>query len=72
MGKLRAIDCLMIQALPSSAAWLVAVGGLTYTVGVILYKWGHLRFSNEIRHGFVLSAPTCFFVAIVIGERSAV
>lgn len=58
----------MIQALPSSAAWLVAAGGLTYTVGVIFYKWESLRFSNAIWHGFVLNASACFFAAIVIGE----
>jgi hemolysin III len=55
-------------SVPSSAAWLVAAGGLTYTVGVIFYKWERLRFSNAIWHGFVLSASACFFVAIVIGE----
>jgi predicted membrane channel-forming protein YqfA (hemolysin III family) len=43
-------------------------GGLTYTVGVIFYKWESLRFSNAIWHGFVLSASACFFAAIVIGE----
>ncbi|WP_420862848.1 PAQR family membrane homeostasis protein TrhA [Algirhabdus cladophorae] len=58
----------MIQALPTSAAWLIAAGGLTYTVGVIFYKWESLKFSNAIWHGFVLSASACFFAAILISE----
>jgi predicted membrane channel-forming protein YqfA (hemolysin III family) len=55
----------------SSAAWLVAAGGLTYTVGVIFYKWGACGFQTQ--SGTVLFAAhrPAFFVAIVIGERSA-
>jgi len=56
----------MVQTLPQSAAWLIAAGGLTYTFGVIFYKWESLKFSNAIWHGFVLTASSCFFAAILI------
>lgn len=62
----------MIQHLPPVSTWLVAIGGLTYSAGVIFYRWESLKFSNAIWHGFVLVASACFFVAIYIGQTSAV
>lgn len=57
----------MTQTIPVLSFWLVIAGGLTYTVGVIFYKWESLRFSNAIWHVFVLAASACHFCAIYIG-----
>lgn len=58
----------MTQTIPALSFWLVVAGGLTYTAGVIFYKWESLRFSNAIWHVFVLAASACHFSAIYIGE----
>ena len=58
----------MIQTIPALSFWLVIAGGVTYTVGVIFYKWESLRFSNAIWHMFVLAASACHLCAIYIGE----
>ncbi|MEM8542333.1 MAG: hemolysin III family protein [Pseudomonadota bacterium] len=57
--------------MPESAIWLIIVGGLTYTSGVVFYKWESLKYSNAIWHGFVFVASGCFFAAITIGAVSA-
>ena len=49
---------------PGTAMALIAIGGLTYTVGVVFYAAENMRFSNAIWHGLVIAASACFFVAI--------
>ena len=58
----------MTQTIPSLSFWLVILGGLTYTAGVIFYKWEKLKFSNAIWHAFVLAASASIFIAIFVGE----
>jgi len=58
----------MIQTIPAISFWLVLTGGITYTIGIIFYKWESLKYSNAIWHGFVLAASGCFFIAIFLGE----
>jgi hemolysin III len=58
----------MTQTIPALSFWLVIIGGLTYTAGVIFYKWESLRFSNAIWHVFVVTASACHFFAIYFGE----
>ncbi len=52
-------------ALPSSTLWLVATGGILYTVGVAFHVWESLRFQNAIWHGFVLVAAACHYCAVL-------
>lgn len=52
-------------ALPSLTLWLIAVGGLLYSSGVIFHVWERLRFHNAIWHGFVLLAASCHYVAVL-------
>jgi hemolysin III len=52
-------------ALPSVSLWLLAVGGIIYTIGVIFYRWESLRFQNAIWHCFVLVAACCHYWAIL-------
>jgi hemolysin III len=53
-----------IVALPSSALWLIAMGGVLYSTGVIFHVWQTLRFQNFIWHTFVLLAAICHYTAI--------
>jgi hemolysin III len=52
-------------ALPSVSLWLLAVGGIIYTIGVIFHRWQSLWFQNAIWHGFVLVAACCHYWAIL-------
>jgi hemolysin III len=51
--------------LPRVSLWLLAVGGITYTIGVIFHRWESLRFQKAIWHGFVLVAACCHYWAIL-------
>ena len=44
---------------------LELAGGVLYTLGVIFHAWQRLRFQNAIWHGFVLSAASCHFAAVI-------
>src|SRR5256884_7458839 len=39
-------------ALPSASLWLLAIGGILYSVGALFHVLQGLRFHNAIRHGF--------------------
>jgi hemolysin III len=52
-------------ALPSVSLWLLAVGGIIYTIGIIFHRWKSLRFQNAIWHGVVLVAACCHYWAIL-------
>ena len=54
----------VIAALQPAALWLLAVGGLLYSVGVIFHVWRRLPFQNAIWHGFVLAATACHYGTI--------
>jgi hemolysin III len=53
------------DALPGPTLWLIAIGGVLYTAGVIFHVWERLRFHNAIWHGFVLLAAACHYVAVL-------
>lgn len=54
----------LIAALPTTTLWLMAAGGLVYTVGVVFYKWDGLKFQNAIWHGFVATASGLQYAGI--------
>ncbi|HBF61775.1 MAG TPA: DNA-binding protein, partial [Methyloceanibacter sp.] len=53
------------SALPATALRLLMVGGVLYTVGVVFHLWNQLPYQNAIWHGFVLSAASCHFTAVI-------
>lgn len=59
-----------LPVLPVAALWLMGLGGLLYTAGVIFFNWDGLKFSLAIWHGFVLAATACFFAAISLGAAA--
>ena len=61
---LLAVNAAM-AALPASALWLIGLGGVLYSVGVVFHVWQKLRFQNAVWHGFVLAAAGCHYAAVV-------
>ena len=53
------------DAIPGPTLWLIAIGGVLYSAGVIFHVWERLRFQNAIWHGFVLLAASCHYAAIL-------
>lgn len=50
--------------LPAGGVWLLAAGGIVYSLGVIFYASQRIPYSHAIWHGFVLGGCLCHFVAI--------
>ena len=55
----------LASALPSASLWLLAIGGILYSVGALFHVWQGLRFHNAIWHGFVLIAAGCHYSAVL-------
>ena len=51
----------VIAVLQPTALWLLAIGGLLYSVGVVFHVWRSLPFQNAIWHAFVLAAAACHY-----------
>lgn len=52
-------------SLSSSTLWLITIGGILYTAGVVFHLWESLRFQNAIWHAFVLAAAACHYGAVL-------
>src|SRR4030095_9851113 len=55
----------LASALPSASLWLLAIGGILYSLGTLFHVWQRLRFHNAIWHAFVLLAASCHYSAIL-------
>ena len=44
--------------------FLILLGGLLYSVGVVFHVWSRLRYQNAIWHGFVVVAAGCHYGAV--------
>lgn len=56
----------LIEALPAGGLWLLAAGGITYSLGVIFYLWERLPYNHAIWHVFVLAGTTLQFLAVLL------
>lgn len=56
----------LYQALPAGGLWLLASGGLAYTVGVIFYVWEKLPYSHAIWHVFVFAGTLLQYLAVLL------
>ena len=56
---------MLASALPSVSLWLLAIGGILYSLGVVFHVWRGLRFHTAIWHGFVLLAASCHYAAVL-------
>jgi hemolysin III len=55
----------LVAAVPGHVALLLILGGALYTIGVVFHLWEKLPFQNAIWHGFVLSAASCHYAAVI-------
>jgi len=55
----------LASAVPSSSLWLLAIGGILYSLGTLFHVWQRLRFHNAIWHSFVLLAASCHYSAVL-------
>jgi hemolysin III len=53
------------SAIPGPSLWLLAIGGILYSVGTLFHVWEGLRFQNAIWHGFVLLGAACHYSAVL-------
>lgn len=64
----------VIAALSSDALWLLTIGGLLYSFGVVFHLWRSLPYQNAIWHAFVLAATACHYGTVtlsVVGAHAA-
>ena len=54
----------LFAAFSPISLWLIGIGGLVYSAGVIFHLWERLPFQNAIWHGFVLAAAMVHFGAV--------
>ena len=54
----------VMVSMSSVILWLLAVGGVLYSAGVLFHLWEMLRFHNALWHAFVLAAAGCHFCAV--------
>jgi hemolysin III len=78
LDRLAVILCLLLgwsgviaydslaSTLPSASLWLLAIGGILYSVGAFFHVWRGLRFHTAIWHGFVLIAASCHYWAVLL------
>lgn len=54
----------LAATLPATTLWLLLVGGITYSLGVVFHLWERLRFHNVLWHSFVVLGATLHLWAI--------
>ncbi len=59
LGPLRA-------ALPAAGVWLLAAGGLAYTLGTAFYVLKRIPYMHAVWHLFVVGGAVCHFLAIAL------
>jgi hemolysin III len=55
----------LASTVPSLSLWLLAIGGILYSLGTLFHVWQRLRFHNAIWHAFVLLAASCHYSAVL-------
>ncbi|MFP5511594.1 MAG: PAQR family membrane homeostasis protein TrhA [Alphaproteobacteria bacterium] len=54
------------SVLSAPALWLLVVGGLLYTVGVVFHLMERMPYNNAVWHLLVLAAASCHFAAVSV------
>lgn len=55
----------LIAALPTAGLWLLASGGVVYSLGVIFYLWERIPYNHAIWHLFVLGGTALQFFSVL-------
>jgi hemolysin III len=51
--------------IPAPGMFLLAAGGVLYTVGIVFFLWESLPYNTPIWHGFVLAGAALHYICIV-------
>ena len=54
----------LVRNLARGGLWLLAAGGIVYTIGAGIYAWERLRWNHALWHLFVLAGSVLHFLAI--------
>lgn len=55
----------LLDTLPVSTMWLIAAGGIVYSLGVIFFAWQQLKFQSAVWHGFVVAGAALHLAAVM-------
>ncbi|MCC6724446.1 MAG: hemolysin III family protein [Saprospiraceae bacterium] len=54
----------VMQNVPASLLWWIAIGGISYMVGVLFYLKSHVKYCHAIWHCFVLGGTVSHYIFI--------
>lgn len=54
----------MLERLPAAGIYWIVAGGLSYTLGAVIYSIRRIPLNHAIFHGFVLGGSLCHFMAV--------
>lgn len=55
----------MVQAMAEAGLWLLLVGGVCYTIGIVFYKLKKVRFMHSVWHLFVLAGAVLHYFSFL-------
>lgn len=56
----------IVRALPAPGFWLLLAGGLSYTGGIVFYRWNRVRYMHGVWHLFVLAGSVLHFICVAV------
>lgn len=56
----------ILQVLPTPAFWLLLLGGISYTGGLVFFALKNIRYMHSVWHLFVLAGSVLHYLCIVI------
>ena len=56
----------LLEVMEPGGLWMLLIGGLFYTFGVIFYVWDSLPFNHAIWHLFVMGGSISHFLMVLL------
>ena len=56
----------LLSALPEGGLWLLVLGGVAYSVGVVFYVWERLPYGHAVWHVFVFLGTVLQFFSVLL------
>jgi hemolysin III len=56
----------LLETVPAAFLWLMLAGGVSYTLGVVVYALKRIPFYHSVWHLFVLGGAICFFFGVYL------
>jgi hemolysin III len=56
----------LIVSVAAGGIFLLVLGGLAYTAGILFYRWEKLKYHHAIWHVFVLAGSIFHFFAVLL------